>query len=96
MSATEITPANVPDIVAPPMQQHDDEPDSGTGMSERLIVLGCHVRYAIELTFRWNLRKRQKAALETLWRMRTTKKIYAFLNSKGSSGKTAGSTTTGV
>jgi cellulose biosynthesis protein BcsQ len=28
--------------------------------------------------------------------MRTTKKIYAFLNSKGSSGKTAGSTTTGV
>jgi len=91
----EITPANAPDIVAPPLQ-NDEDPAPGTGLSERVIVLGCHLRYAIEWTFRWNLRKRQKAALETLWRMRTTKKIYAFLNSKGSSGKTAGSTTTGV
>ena len=95
-TSTEMTPANVPDIVAPPMQQHEDEPASDSGFSERVIVLGCHLRYAVEWTFRWHFRKRQKAALETLWRMRTTKKIYAFLNSKGSSGKTAGSTTTGV
>src|SRR3954452_7001002 len=91
----DITPTHVPDVVMAHLRD-DDEPASGTGLGERLIVLGCHVRYAIEWTFRWNLWKRQTRALEALWRMRTTKKIYAFLNSKGSSGKTAGSTTTGL
>ncbi len=94
-ASTAVTPASVSDIVAAPMRD-DDEPAPGTGLGERLVVLGCHVRYAVEWALRWNKRKRQKAAIETLWRMRTTKKIYAFLNSKGSSGKTAGSTTTGV
>ena len=94
-TSTAVALARADDIVAAPMRD-GDEPAPGTGLGERLVVLGCHVRYAIEWTLRWNLRKRQKAAIETLWRMRTTKKIYAFLNSKGSSGKTAGSTTTGV
>jgi cellulose biosynthesis protein BcsQ len=92
---SDITPVNVPDVVMAHVRD-DDEPTLDAGFGERLIVLGCHLRYAIEWTFRWNLRRRQKRALETLWRMRTTKKIYAFLNSKGSSGKTAGSTTTGL
>src|SRR6185312_2722536 len=91
----DITPTHVPDVVMAHVRD-EEEPAFGPSWGERVIVLGCHLRYAIEWTFRWNLRKRQKAALETLWRMRTTKKIYAFLNSKGSSGKTAGSTTTGV
>ncbi len=94
-ASTAVAHARAGDIVAAPMRD-DDEPAPGTGLGERIVVLGCHVRYAIEWTLRWNQRKRQKAAIETLWRMRTTKKIYAFLNSKGSSGKTAGSTTTGV
>jgi cellulose biosynthesis protein BcsQ len=91
----DVTPTHVPDVVMAHARD-DDEPEAETGIGERLIVLGCHIRYAIEWTFRWKLRARQKHALETLWRMRTTKKIYAFLNSKGSSGKTAGSTTTGL
>jgi hypothetical protein len=92
---SDITPVSVPDVVMAHVRD-DDEPAPDSGLGERLIVLGCHLRYAIEWTFRWKLRKRQKQALETLWRMRTTKKIYAFLNSKGSSGKTAGTTTTGL
>jgi len=45
---------------------------------------------------RRDLRHRNRAARDELWRLRRTKKIYAFLNSKGASGKTAGSTTTGL
>jgi cellulose biosynthesis protein BcsQ len=92
---SDITPVSVPDVVMAHVRD-DDEPAPDSGLGERVIVLGCHLRYAIEWTLRWKLRKRQKQALETLWRMRTTKKIYAFLNSKGSSGKTAGTTTTGL
>jgi hypothetical protein len=91
----DVTPTGVPDVVMAHVRE-DHEPAPDTGLGERLIVLGCHLRYAVEWMFRWNLRGRQKRAQETLWRMRTTKKIYAFLNSKGSSGKTAGSTTTGL
>ena len=63
---------------------------------EPLVVVGSRIRYASASLFRPDLRKRNKAALDALWRLRRTKKIYAFLNSKGASGKTAGSTTTGL
>jgi hypothetical protein len=63
---------------------------------ERLAVIAGHVRYGFDWLVHPGLRKRNRAALDELWKTRTTKKIYAFLNSKGSSGKTAGSTTAGV
>ncbi len=58
--------------------------------------VGSRIRYASASLFRPDLRKRNKAALDALWRLRRTKKTYAFLNSKGASGKTVGSTTTGL
>jgi hypothetical protein len=63
---------------------------------ETLMGVGSHIRYAVEWLVRPRLRRRNRAALAELWRLRRTKKIYAFLNSKGASGKTAGSTTTGL
>ena len=59
------------------------------------MVVGSRIRYASALLFRPDLRRRNKAALDSLWRLRRTKKVYAFLNSKGASGK-LGSTTTGL
>jgi cellulose biosynthesis protein BcsQ len=75
-----------------------DEPDAPPHRSglDALIGLGAHIRYAVEWLLRPGLRRRNRAALDELWRLRRTKKIYAFLNSKGASGKTAGSTTTGL
>jgi MinD-like ATPase involved in chromosome partitioning or flagellar assembly len=63
---------------------------------ERVAVMAGRLRYAFDWIVHPGLRKRHRAALDELWNTRTTKKIYAFLNSKGSSGKTAGSTTAGV
>ena len=63
---------------------------------DTLAVLGSYIRYAVEWLVRPGLRRRNRAALDELWRLRRTKKIYAFLNSKGASGKTAGSTTSGL
>jgi hypothetical protein len=74
------------------------EPDPGPprGSVDSLLAVGSHIRYAAEWLLRSRLRRRQRAALDELWARRRTKKIYAFLNSKGASGKTAGSTTTGL
>jgi hypothetical protein len=63
---------------------------------EPLVVIGSRIRYASASLCRPDLRRRNKAALDALWRLRRTKKVYAFLNSKGASGKTVGSTTTGL
>ena len=64
--------------------------------SEPLVIVGSRIRYAFDSLFRPGLRRRNRAALDALWRLRRTKKVYAFLNSKGASGKTVGSTTTGL
>jgi hypothetical protein len=74
-----------------------DEPDEPRrGGLDTLIGVASHIRYALEWLLRPRLRRRNRAAIAELWRLRRTKKIYAFLNSKGASGKTAGSTTTGL
>jgi hypothetical protein len=64
--------------------------------SEPLGIVGSRIRYVFDSLFRPGLRRRNRAALDALWRLRRTKKVYAFLNSKGASGKTVGSTTTGL
>jgi hypothetical protein len=92
------------DVVSAEQHQHagppaeNEEPEVPTHRSglNSLIVLGSYMRYAVEWLLRPGLRRRNRAALDDLWRLRRTKKIYAFLNSKGASGKTAGSTTTGL
>jgi hypothetical protein len=101
---TDISSDRDQDVVAsePHRRAHppagNDEPDvptRGSGL-ESLIAVGSYIRYAVEWLVRPGLRRRNRAALDELWRLRRTKKIYAFLNSKGASGKTAGSTTTGL
>ena len=64
--------------------------------SEPLVIVVSRIRYVFDSLFRPGLRRRNRAALDALWRLRRTKKVYAFLNSKGASGKTVGSTTTGL
>jgi cellulose biosynthesis protein BcsQ len=84
-------PANQPDVVS---AEPDPSPPRG-GFDSFLTVL-AHLRYAVVWILRPDLRRRHRAARDELWARRRTKKIYAFLNSKGASGKTAGSTTTGL
>jgi hypothetical protein len=94
----EVTPVSVGDVVTVPRRplwKEDPEPDPNRAL-DTLLVLGAHLRYAVEWTLRPDLRRRNRAARDELWRLRRTKKIYAFLNSKGASGKTAGSTTSGL
>ena len=94
----EVTPVGTGDIVTVPRRPlWKDEPDPTPNRAiDTLLVLGAYLRYAIEWSVRPGLRRRNRAALDAIWRLRRTKKIYAFLNSKGASGKTAGSTTTGL
>jgi hypothetical protein len=84
-------PARANDVVS---AEPDPAPPRG-GLDSLLTVL-AHIRYALEWLLRPGLRRRHRAARDELWARRRTKKIYAFLNSKGASGKTAGSTTTGL
>jgi hypothetical protein len=84
-------PANDADVVSA-----EPEPPPRRSRFDALLVVGSHIRYAIAWLLRPGLRRRNRAALDELWARRRTKKIYAFLNSKGASGKTAGSTTTGL
>ncbi len=94
----DLTPASDGDIVSVPRRPlWKDEPDPAPrrGIDE-ILTLGAYLRYAVEWTVRPGLRRRNRAALDEIWRHRRTKKIYAFLNSKGASGKTAGSTTSGL
>ena len=84
-------PAGVNDVVS----AEPDPPPPRGGFDSLLTVL-AHVRYALAWLLRPGLRRRNRAARDELWARRRTKKIYAFLNSKGASGKTAGSTTTGL
>ena len=101
---TGVAPVSGQDVVSaeqhqpsPPPARNDEPevPEHGRGV-DSLLVLGSYIRYAVEWLLRPGLRRRNRAALNDLWRLRRTKKIYAFLNSKGASGKTAGSTTTGL
>jgi hypothetical protein len=94
----DVTPVSVQDIVTVPRRPlWKDEPEPQPNRAvDSALMLGSHVRYAAEWTLRPGLRRRHRAARNELWRLRRTKKIYAFLNSKGASGKTAGSTTTGL
>lgn len=94
----DLTPVSVDDVVTVPRRPlWKDEPEPSPNRPlESLLVLGSHLRYATEWAVRPGLRRRNRAARDELWRQRRTKKIYAFLNSKGASGKTAGSTTTGL
>jgi hypothetical protein len=97
-------PASGQDVVSAEQNQpagppaRNDEPELPPHRSglDSVLVLGSYIRYAVEWLVRPGLRRRNRAALDDLWRLRRTKKIYAFLNSKGASGKTAGSTTTGL
>ena len=94
----DVTPVSTRDIVTVPRRplwKDDNEPEPNRGV-DAVLVLGAHLRYAVEWAVRPGLRRRNRAALDELWRHRRTKKIYAFLNSKGASGKTAGSTTSGL
>ena len=100
--STERPDTESPEIISAPGRSPASDgvnvPD-GVGAARRvdpLVVVGSHIRYASASLFRPDLRKRNKAALDALWRLRRTKKTYAFLNSKGASGKTVGSTTTGL
>jgi hypothetical protein len=106
--AAESAPADTADVAAaknedvvsvasrrPAWKDEPEEPTQRRGI-DTIMVLGSYLRYAAEWLVRPGLRRRNRAALDELWRMRRTKKIYAFLNSKGASGKTAGSTTTGL
>jgi hypothetical protein len=104
VETTDVAPANDQDVVSAERHQPagppagNDEPEVPTHRRgvDSLIALGSYIRYAVEWLVRPGLRRRNRAALDELWRLRRTKKIYAFLNSKGASGKTAGSTTTGL
>ncbi len=104
IGTTDVARVNDQDVVSAEQHQHagppaeNDEPEVPThrGGVNSVIVLGSYIRYAVEWLVRPGLRRRNRAALDELWRLRRTKKIYAFLNSKGASGKTAGSTTTGL
>jgi hypothetical protein len=87
----EDAPAITNDVVSA-----EPDPPPPRSRFDSLLTLGAHIRYAVEWLLRPGLRHRQRAALDELWARRRTKKIYAFLNSKGASGKTAGSTTTGL
>ena len=75
-----------------------DEPDvqPPRGALDTFLVVCSYIRYAVEWALRPGLRRRNRLARDELWARRRTKKIYAFLNSKGASGKTAGSTTSGL
>jgi cellulose biosynthesis protein BcsQ len=79
-----------------PTEQDEPEMPAHRGGLDTLLGVGSHIRYAVEWLLRPRLRRRNRAALDELWRLRRTKRIYAFLNSKGASGKTAGSTTSGL
>ncbi len=99
-ATADVASAKDPDIVSydprrPAWKDEPEEPTQRRGI-DTIMVLGSYIRYAAEWLVRPGLRRRNRAALDELWRMRRTKKIYAFLNSKGASGKTAGSTTTGL
>jgi hypothetical protein len=104
VATTDAARASDHDVVSAEQHQHsgpsagNDEPEVPTHRSglESLMVLGSYIRYAVEWLVRMDLRRRNRVARDELWRLRRTKKIYAFLNSKGASGKTAGSTTTGL
>src|SRR5690348_1686478 len=96
-------PAKDEDVVPAPQQQArppggGDEPEvqPPRGGLDTFLVVCSYIRYAVEWTLRPGLRRRNRLARDELWARRRTKKIYAFLNSKGASGKTAGSTTTGL
>ncbi len=106
--AAESAPADTADVASakshdivsvetrrPAWKDEPEEPMQRRGV-DTIMVLGSYIRYAAEWLVRPGLRRRNRAALDELWRLRRTKKIYAFLNSKGASGKTAGSTTTGL
>jgi hypothetical protein len=103
-STTDVARTSDHDVVSAEQHQNagppaaNEEPEAPTRRSglDPLIVIGSYIRYAVEWLVRPGLRHRNRAALDELWRLRRTKKIYAFLNSKGASGKTAGSTTTGL
>jgi hypothetical protein len=90
--------------VVPAAQQHARPPDRGDepdvqaprGGLDTLLIVCSYIRYAVEWALRPGLRRRNRLARDELWARRRTKKIYAFLNSKGASGKTAGSTTSGL
>ena len=96
-------PAKDEDVVPAAQQQArppggGDEPDvqPPRGGLDTFLVVCSYIRYAVEWTLRPGLRRRNRLARDELWARRRTKKIYAFLNSKGASGKTAGSTTSGL
>ena len=96
-------PAKDEDVVPAAQQQArppggGDEPDvqPPRGGLDTFLVVCSYIRYAVEWTLRPGLRQRNRLARDELWARRRTKKIYAFLNSKGASGKTAGSTTSGL
>jgi cellulose biosynthesis protein BcsQ len=97
-AAPEVPPPPSQDVVSARPSRRNDEPDAPEPRRglDSILVLGSHLRYALEWLVRPGLRRRNREAREELWRLRRTKKIYAFLNSKGASGKTAGSTTTGL
>jgi hypothetical protein len=96
--SADIAPVKGQDIVTARRPAWKDEPEVPTPRRgvDTVMVIGSYIRYATEWLVRPGLRRRNRAALDTLWSLRRTKKIYAFLNSKGASGKTAGSTTTGL
>ena len=104
VETTQEAPAHRHDVVSveprrparPPAVNDEPEVPAYRSGLDSLIVVGSHIRYAVEWLVRPGLRRRNRAALDDLWRLRRTKKIYAFLNSKGASGKTAGSTTMGL
>jgi hypothetical protein len=100
---TNAEPARDEDVV-PAAQPGARPPDGGDepevqpprGPFDTFMVVCSYIRYAVEWALRPGLRRRNRLARDELWARRRTKKIYAFLNSKGASGKTAGSTTSGL
>ncbi len=100
VEAADVAMAKDQDVVSvdPRRPAWKDEPDAPTPRRgvDTVMVIGSYIRYAVEWLLWPRLRRRNRAALDALWSQRRTKKIYAFLNSKGASGKTAGSTTTGL
>ncbi len=100
VETADVASAKGQDVVAydprrPAWKDEPDVPAPRRGV-DTVMVIGSYIRYAVEWLVRPGLRRRNRAALDALWSQRRTKKIYAFLNSKGASGKTAGSTTTGL
>jgi hypothetical protein len=92
----DVVGAEQPQPARPPERSDEPEVRTPRGGLDTLIVVASYIRYAVEWLLRPGLRRRNRTALDELWARRRTKKIYAFLNSKGASGKTAGSTTSGL